>query len=39
MIKLSIGFILGFLVATVGLTGIVTLVDKQVEEVKEIVKQ
>lgn len=39
MINLSIGFVLGFLVATVGLTGIVNLVDKQVEEVKEIVKQ
>jgi hypothetical protein len=39
MIKLSIGFVLGFLVATVGLTGIVNLVDKQGEEVKEIVKQ
>jgi len=39
MINLTVGFILGFLVATIGLSGLVGLVDKKVEDVKEIVKQ
>jgi hypothetical protein len=37
MIKFIIGFVAGFLIATIGLTGIVGLVDNKVSEVKEVI--
>lgn len=37
MIKILIAFIAGFLIATIGLTGIVGLVDSKVSEVKEAI--
>jgi hypothetical protein len=37
--KILIGFIAGFLIATIGLTGIVGLVDNKVSEVKEAISK
>lgn len=39
MTKVIISFILGFLVATIGLSGIVGFVDEKVEEAKEAISK
>jgi len=39
MFKIIIGFISGFLIATIGLTGIVGLVDNKVSEVNEAISK
>jgi hypothetical protein len=39
MLKILIAFVAGFMMATVGLTGIVGMVDSKVSEVKEIITQ
>jgi hypothetical protein len=37
VVKILIAFVAGFLIATIGLTGIVGLVDSKVSEVKEAI--